>query len=113
MTEKDIFMVRCEVEGIRSNLEKLSMTRKPVEYWFLRGRPEGIASAFMIMPWHFKTWKDRDLGRLEFPGVRFLGAAFSGKEKRNNNMMNFIAVMCVFVGGYGVRWLCEIMQEED
>ena len=49
---------------------------------------------------------------MEFPRVRFLGAAFSGKEKRNNNMMNFIAVMCVFVGGYGVRWLCEIMQEE-
>ena len=43
MTEKDIFMVRCEVEGIRSNLEKLSMTREPVEYWFLRGR---LAGAF-------------------------------------------------------------------
>ena len=26
-------------------------------------------------------------------------------------MMNFIAVICVFVGGYGVRWLCEVMQE--
>ena len=37
MTEKDVFMVRCEVEGIRSNLEKLNMTREPVEYWFLRG----------------------------------------------------------------------------
>ena len=36
----------------------------------------------------------------------------SGK-KEGFNMMNFIAIMCVFVGGYGVRWLCEIMQEED
>nr|DAH61617.1 MAG TPA: hypothetical protein [Caudoviricetes sp.] len=36
---------------------------------------------------------------------------FSGKEKRNDSMMNFIAVICVFVGGYGVRWLREVMQE--
>lgn len=66
MTEKDIFMVRCEVEGIRSNLEKLSMTRELVEYWFLRGRLEGIASAFMIMPWHFKTWKDLYSGIIKY-----------------------------------------------
>ena len=43
--------------------------------------------------------------------ARYRAAVFSGKEKRNNNMMNFIAVVCVFVGGYGVRWLCEVMQE--
>ena len=41
MTEKDIFMVRCEVEGIRSNLEKLSMTREPVEYCFYVGALRG------------------------------------------------------------------------
>lgn len=43
--------------------------------------------------------------------ARYRATVFSGKEKRNNNMMNFIAIMCVFVGGYGVRWLCEVMQE--
>lgn len=41
--------------------------------------------------------------------ARYRATVFSGKEKRNDNMMNFIAVICV--GGYGVRWLCEIMQE--
>lgn len=41
----------------------------------------------------------------------YRAAVFSGKEKRNDSMMNFIAVICVFVGGYGVRWLCEVMQE--
>ena len=44
--------------------------------------------------------------------ARYRATVFSGKEKRNDSMMNFIAVICVFVGGYGVRWLCEIMQEE-
>lgn len=43
--------------------------------------------------------------------ARYRATVFSGKEKRNDSMMNFIAVICVFVGGYGVRWLCEIMQE--
>lgn len=43
--------------------------------------------------------------------ARYRATVFSGKEKRNDNMMNFIAVICVFVGGYGVRWLCEVMQE--
>lgn len=38
------------------------------------------------------------------------GGGVSGK-KEGFNMMNFIAIMCVFVGGYGVRWLCEVMQE--
>ncbi|CBL42098.1 hypothetical protein CK3_25620 [butyrate-producing bacterium SS3/4] len=42
------------------------MTREPVEYWFLRGRLEGIASAFMIMPWHFKTWKDLYSGIIKY-----------------------------------------------
>lgn len=46
MTEKDIFMVRCEVEGIRSNLEKLSMTRAPVEYWFFAWAPGGNRKRF-------------------------------------------------------------------
>lgn len=41
-----------------------------------------------------------DTGRRCFP-----------EKKRGMDMMNFIAVICVFVGGYGVRWLCEVMQE--
>ena len=41
-------------------------TCAPVEYWFLRGRLEEIASAFLIMPWHFKTWKDLYNGIIKY-----------------------------------------------